>query len=73
VREKCNREVEKVVLAFNAQQEAVHALLELASFAEDLLRVALTGLGQFIRSNQQLLRVCDRILTHRKTATLMLF
>ena len=70
--EKCNRQVKKVTLAFNTQQEAVHVLFKLASFTEDFLRITFSRLCQFIGGNQQLLSVCDRILTHsnRCTATL---
>ena len=60
--EKCDRQVEKVALVFNAQQEAVHVLFKLASFAEDFLRITFSSLRQLVGSNQQLLRVRDRIL-----------
>jgi len=62
--EKCNRQVEKMVLAFYTQQKAVHAFFELASFAEYLLWVTLSSLCQFIGSYQQLLCISDCILTH---------
>ena len=52
-----------MVLTLDTQQEAIHALFQLASLAKDLLRVTLSSLCQLIGSNQQLLCVCDRILT----------
>jgi len=67
VSEKCNGEIEKVSLAFNAQQEAVHVLFKLASLAEDFLRITFSRLCELIGSNQQLLRVCDRVLTQTNT------
>jgi len=63
VSEERNRQVKKMVLTLNPQQEAIHALFQLTSFAEDLLRVALPSLCQLISSNQQLLGVCDCVLT----------
>jgi len=66
---KCNRQVEKVALAFDTQQEAIHAFLKPVSFAEDLLRITLASLCQLIGSNQQLLSVSDCILTHTRQCT----
>ena len=56
-------EFEEVASSFDARQEDVHALLKGASLIVDLLRVTLPRLSQLLSCLQQLVSVCDRVLS----------